>query len=532
MALPVNIDDLIHGQTVEWERIEFKEDWNPVPVIHSICAFANDINNWGGGYIIIGIGEKDGKPVLPPVGIEKNKIDKIQKELLNLCNRLKPHFYPILEPTVFQKKHILILWVPGGQNRPYQAPISLEKNPGYAYYIRRYSSTVKAQLEEERELISLAGKIPFDDRINHNSEISDLQLPLINSFLKKVQSELYKTSSNMDFEQLCKQMAVVDGTKEYLKPRNVGLLFFNQSPHAFIPVTQIEIVHFLTSTRGDRLDEAIFQGPIDYQIQSALMYIKNNICKEYIRKVPNQAEAIRFFNYPYVALEESIVNAMYHRDYEIREPVEIRIHPDRIEILSYPGPDRSIKQSDMAKGILIARRYRNRRIGEFLKDLKLTEGRCTGIPKIIQSMQSNGSPKPIFKTDDDRSYFITILPINKEALKEERKTALEKSKKAQAEAHEEAHDRAHDKPFDEINKLTQTEQKILELCKTKDSSKREILDWLGKKSFSGSLKKTMKKLLDSGLISQTLPDKLKSHYQKYAITEKGLDFYNKIMQKK
>ena len=55
MALPVNIQDLISGRTVEWERIEFKAGWNPEDLVHSICAFANDINNWGGGYIIIGI---------------------------------------------------------------------------------------------------------------------------------------------------------------------------------------------------------------------------------------------------------------------------------------------------------------------------------------------------------------------------------------------------------------------------------------------------------------------------------------------
>jgi len=113
-----------------------------------------------------------------------------------------------------------------------------------------------------------------------------------------------------------------------------------------------------------------------------------------------RAEAIRYFNYPYVALEESIVNAMYHRGYDIREPVEIRIHPDRIEILSFPGPDRSIKQSDIAKGKLVARRYRNRRIGEFFKEPKMTEGRCTGIPKIIRAMKANGSPEPIFETDE------------------------------------------------------------------------------------------------------------------------------------
>lgn len=32
MALPVNINELINGRTVEWERIEFKKGWNPVAV--------------------------------------------------------------------------------------------------------------------------------------------------------------------------------------------------------------------------------------------------------------------------------------------------------------------------------------------------------------------------------------------------------------------------------------------------------------------------------------------------------------------
>lgn len=51
MALPLNIDDLIHQRKVESARIEYKKDWNPEKVLHSVCAFANDIDNWGGGYI-------------------------------------------------------------------------------------------------------------------------------------------------------------------------------------------------------------------------------------------------------------------------------------------------------------------------------------------------------------------------------------------------------------------------------------------------------------------------------------------------
>lgn len=52
MALPINIEVLIKGTTIESERIEFKGGWNPEAVIHTMCAFANDLHNWGGGYIV------------------------------------------------------------------------------------------------------------------------------------------------------------------------------------------------------------------------------------------------------------------------------------------------------------------------------------------------------------------------------------------------------------------------------------------------------------------------------------------------
>jgi predicted HTH transcriptional regulator len=54
MRLPINIDDVLRGQTVEWERLEFKKGWNPEAILHTLCAFANDFHNLGGGYIFIG----------------------------------------------------------------------------------------------------------------------------------------------------------------------------------------------------------------------------------------------------------------------------------------------------------------------------------------------------------------------------------------------------------------------------------------------------------------------------------------------
>lgn len=63
LGLPIDINDLLRGHSVEWERLEFKAAWNPERVLHTICAFANDFHNLGGGYILVGVEEKAGRPV-------------------------------------------------------------------------------------------------------------------------------------------------------------------------------------------------------------------------------------------------------------------------------------------------------------------------------------------------------------------------------------------------------------------------------------------------------------------------------------
>ncbi|MCL1982575.1 MAG: AAA family ATPase, partial [Clostridiales bacterium] len=102
-------------------------------------------------------------------------------------------------------------------------------------------------------------------------------------------------------------------------------------------------------------------------------------------------------------------NAVYHKGYDEREPIEVRVLPDRIEIVSHPGADRSVSSEGLRNFKAFSRRYRNRRIGEFLKELHLTEGRNTGFMKIVNALEHNGSPPPVFETDDERlSFAVTI----------------------------------------------------------------------------------------------------------------------------
>jgi len=111
----------------------------------------------------------------------------------------------------------------------------------------------------------------------------------------------------------------------------------------------------------------------------------------------------------YGALEEILVNAVFHKSYRIQEPVEIRIYLDCIKVINYPGPEKLINIDELKAGRAIARRYRNRRIGEFLKEIDLSEKKSTGITKILRTLKANGSPLPDFKTDNERNYMIVSM---------------------------------------------------------------------------------------------------------------------------
>ncbi len=167
-------------------------------------------------------------------------------------------------------------------------------------------------------------------------------------------------------------------------------------------------------------------------------------------------------------------------------PIEVRVLPDRIEIVSHPGADRSVSLAGLKSYRVFCRRYRNRRGGEILKELYFAEGRNTGFRKILNAMSKNGSPKPLFETDDARTYFATTFYIYP-AFGEEN---------------------SQDRTQDEIK------NKILDFCRI-PRGKSEILEMLGYKSPKRLTMRYLRPLLDNGTLVMTLPDKPSSKHQKY-----------------
>jgi ATP-dependent DNA helicase RecG len=499
--LPINLEDLLRQRTVEGERIEYKAGWNPDATIRTICAFANDFENLGGGYIIIGQEcDEDGRPVFPLQGLPDNQLDKIQRELLRACNLIQPPYFPMLSVEHFEDRNLIVLWAPGGQNRPYKAPKAVTaRKKEYRYYIRRYSSTVEARGEDERELISLTATVPFDDRYNQTAKVEDLSPRLMEEFLREVGSDLADEARAVSTEALARQMNVAGGPTEAALPKNVGLLFFNEEPHRFFPVTQIDVVYFPEGAGGDRFEEKVFQGPLDRITRDAISFIERSYIKETVIKHPDRPEAERLWNFPLAAIEEAVVNAVYHRSYEIREPVEVRVSPEDLVVLSYPGPDRSIRMEDLRNGRGVSRRYRNRRIGEFLKELELAEGRSTGIRKILKAMATNDSPPPEFETDEDRTYFITRLPVHPRAAHVETLGAPQVGTKWA---------------------LSRHQVEILHKC-CDDNVLVDLMAVTGRSDRTKFRDQVLRPLLEAGLIEMTIPDKPRSSKQRYRLTDKG-----------
>lgn len=238
MAIPTHIKTLMSGNVVEWDRIKLKKPWNVQASLKTICAFANDINNWGGGYIVIEVKEQDGCPAFPLKGAPPEKINAYQEDLLNKSKMIQPEHLPLGEVLDYKGKTFFVVWVPGGNSRPYSSPKSFAKDSNEQnHHIRKMASTTAPSDTEERDLYNLANSVPFDDRVSREAERADLNITLSQQYLKEIGSSLYQESMTMEYTDLCESMkrnthisiegendGVDDGVFEDLSSREIDIL--------------------------------------------------------------------------------------------------------------------------------------------------------------------------------------------------------------------------------------------------------------------------------------------------------------------
>ncbi len=415
--LPFNLDDLLHCRGVESERVEFKGTWNSQvtgpQVLSTICAFANDYHNLNGGYVVIGVEERDGHASLPPRGLSASEIDAAQKWIRGNCNRIDPPYPPIMSPETVADRLILVVWAPGSEMRPHRAPSP--RSGRHRYWIRLGAETVDAEKRGDlvRGLVEQTARVPWDDRRTLDARVSDLREAKVREYLRDVGSGLLDEPSAAE---VYRRLRVTMTVNDHEAPRNVGLLFFSSDPDGWFRGANIEVVHFAADRAGDVQEERTFRGGLPDQLRDCLNYLEN-LSTVHLQKQRDRSQVRGWVSYPLPALREILVNAVYHRGYDVDqpEPTKVYLYPSRVEIISYPGPVAGVELRHLKPDARVpAVPARNRRIGEFLKELRLAEGRLSGLPKVFQAMEANGSPPPHFEFDEQRTFFQATLPAHPE----------------------------------------------------------------------------------------------------------------------
>ena len=194
---------------------------------------------------------------------------------------------------------MFVIWVPGGLNRPYEVPECVTaKEKKHKEYIRYNSSSIEAKGDLRTELFDLTARVPFDDMPNHEAKLSDISRSRVFDYLNKIGSKLAEDEGTKDFKELLEQMNLVAGPPEALYPRNCALMMFNDHPEKFFPYMQANITVFPKGKLNDPdnfIEVPTIYGPVDVIIDKVMGYLRTNIVKEAVAKVPGQMEAKRFF---------------------------------------------------------------------------------------------------------------------------------------------------------------------------------------------------------------------------------------------
>ena len=176
--------------------------------------------------------------------------------------------------------------------------------------------------------------------------------------------------------------------------------------------------------------------------------------------------------------------------------------------------------------------------------MHLTEGRGTGFPIIYHAMKQNGSPEPVFETDEQCTYFLTVLParindksdqagdqagdqVNKQIFNniQELNTFLaSKSNQAGDQAGNQAgniiKEKLGDKTFIILNELLH------------EKTRKEIFASIGLSNHSKNRKKYLDPLMEYGWVEMLYPEKATSPNQKYRLTPLGVKLVKLLNIKK
>ncbi len=382
------IDELIREG--ESEKIEFKKSLaEKDEILKSIVAFTNS----SGGTILVGVND-DGKII--GIDLKKGELEDLE----NLINQLiEPKIYPEIQILPYKGSLLLKIVVHEGFNKPYFYKGSC--------YVRKGNAT--RRLDRDGILELLSRKVTFDSLLFEGEHRIDNEL--IEDFIKKAKERRNMKIEMIDHESALKRLKLV----ERGKVRNGALLVFSMECSSYFPQAVIKIGAF---EEDKVIDEMLIEGPIQYQVEEAMNFIKRHIRKGYEIK---GLERVEVWEYPLESIREALVNAVLHRDYFSNAPITVKVGDFGI-IVENPGElPPPLEVQDLARDHPSI--PRNPLISRVFYYMGYFEEWGSGTLRMIKLLKNMGLPEPEFsqKKGFFRVWIKSLRVLEKDLSESERK---------------------------------------------------------------------------------------------------------------
>jgi ATP-dependent DNA helicase RecG len=404
MSPRVDLDELARREN---EQTEWKENIADIDdIVATLSAFANDLQNLGGGYVVCGVGEganAGGFAALVRTGLTASRFKEVEGKVLARCrDRVSPSISPLVDEiaTADAERRILVFTQPATGS----AHTCRKGNDGGKHFVRVGRSTIEARNGLLRELLVRKGAMePWDRRPCNAATVRDLDLLVLRDALQRMGVfnlergvEPYLVEG-VQLSPFVPSICVAEPLTGALRPRNYAVLLFGHEPQRFIPGGFSIFSRYPGRDRSDPVARR-FEIPgtlIDQarRLQELLneeavtLFDKTNL------KTPNAEK------YPGRALQEAMVNALAHRDYSMVDPIRLTSFSDRIEIVSPGSLPFGLSLLDL-RTRAVTPRWRNQSLAWFLSRLQLAQAEGQGILTIRRTMKAVGCPPPRFEATE------------------------------------------------------------------------------------------------------------------------------------
>lgn len=318
--------------------------------------------NTEGGVILFGV--NDNREI---VGIDAARRSILEQFVVNLClNNCDPGIDPILDwlhlPD-WQGETVLCLKVTIPKARFYVHSTSDGR------FLKRIGShrTLIPKDQLGRLLSARRLTSPVEERPIFRTDIGVIDRLRFNAYYQR-RFQSAPESAGVDISQLLmnQKLAVRDESGD-LRATVLGVLLFSERPSAFLDGAFIDVAAYTGMVAdGNTQDARRFYGPIQEQIEQMLLYFRTSP----LVARPSQKGAegrLDLETYSLLALQEAIVNALVHRDYELTgSQVRVYLFADRIEIWNPGGLHNTLTEEDLYRGCQPIRR--NQLLAGFLRD--------------------------------------------------------------------------------------------------------------------------------------------------------------------